>query len=101
MEITNKDFELVDNYLENNLTDEEAALFRIRMQDEEFAHFVKFQRELNEMIYGKAKTTFIGEPMAQRLKRKELSSRAFGSIIWISIVSLMVGVALISALILR
>ncbi|MDX5321248.1 MAG: hypothetical protein LPK45_09040 [Bacteroidota bacterium] len=50
MEITDKDFELVDNYLEGNLSDEEIALFRIRMQDGEFAGLLRFQQQLRKEL---------------------------------------------------
>lgn len=50
MEITDKDFELVDNYLDGTLSDEELALFRIRMHDEEFAGLLHFQQELRKEL---------------------------------------------------
>jgi|SRR5690606_19488105 len=50
MEITDKDFELVDNYLDGTLTDEEQALFRIRMQDDEFAGLLRFQQQLRKEL---------------------------------------------------
>lgn len=50
MEITDKDFELVDNYLDETLSAEELALFRIRMQDEEFADLLRFQQALRKEL---------------------------------------------------
>lgn len=50
MEITDKDFELVDNYLDETLSQEELALFRIRMQDEEFAGLLRFQQALRKEL---------------------------------------------------
>lgn len=99
MEITNKDFELVDNFLDNSLSQEEAALFRIRMQDEEFSDFVKFQKELRVIISGKPEPEV--RAFESRLKQKEVSSRAFASALWISSVLIMTGVALLFVLMLR
>lgn len=50
MEITNKDFELVDNYLDGTLSEEELALFRIRMQDDEFTDLLRFQQALRKEL---------------------------------------------------
>jgi|GEM_PF-2470987 len=50
MEITDKDFELVDNYLDETLSQEELALFRIRMHDEEFAGLLRFQQALRKEL---------------------------------------------------
>ncbi|MBI1223272.1 MAG: hypothetical protein GC180_11760 [Bacteroidetes bacterium] len=50
MEITDKDFELVDNYLDGTLSAEELALFRIRLQDEEFSGLLRFQQALRKEL---------------------------------------------------
>ena len=87
MEITDKDFELVDNYLDGTLSSEEKALFHIRMQDEEFAGLVRFQQELRKELFtqgSERESLFHADRYYQeyRLHRKKRLSDTFNSKWW-------------------
>lgn len=102
MEITDKDFELVDNYLDGTLTDEEHALFRIRMQDEEFAGLLRFQQQLRKEL--QHPSLLLNESMREagtyyhefRMSRKRRIADAISSKMWF----LAVAVVCLSALLL-
>ncbi len=104
MEITDKDVELIDNYLEGNLTEEEQALFRIRMQDEAFAGFVRFQNELQEELQAHNKPAEQPQsPLGYNvdLNKKASIARELGSKLWFTLIATMIVAALLSALLLR
>lgn len=104
MEITNKDFELVDNYLDGTLSDEELALFRIRMQDDEFAGLLRFQQALRKEL---AQPSLLGRNdlkqaekfyLEYRTQRKRSLSEALSSKWWFVAVAVMCFTSLLIAL---
>jgi hypothetical protein len=104
MEITDKDFELVDNYLDGTLSDEELALFRIRMQDDEFAGLVRFQQALRKEL---SQPSLLGRNelnraeefyLEYRNQRKRSISEAFSSKWWFVAVAVMCFTSLLIAL---
>lgn len=98
MEITDKDFELADNYLDGTLSQEELALFRIRMQDEEFAGLVNFQKGLRQTLGDIANAQMAAgslSPQQQRQFNKQKVSESLYSAIWFIVVA---GICLTSLL---
>jgi len=103
MEITDKDVELIDNYLDGSLSEEEEALFHIRMQDDEFAGFVKFQKHLKEELYPSDRPTNNTTPLGYEvnLHRRLGVARQLSTKLWFALISTLIVVALLAALLLR
>jgi hypothetical protein len=82
MEITEKDFELIDNYLEGTLSREEQALFSIRMQDDEFTGFLRFQQNLKEEFSGQSRGIFYYREIPEKKKRFSFKKTNLKRWIW-------------------
>lgn len=106
MEITDKDFELVDNYLDGTLSDEELALFRIRLQDEEFSGLLRFQQALRKELEQPGLFGNVDLPQAENFyleyknARRRRMSEGLYSKWWIVAVALMCFTSLVLALVL-
>ncbi len=100
MEINERDLELVDAYFDGNLSDEELALFRIRMQDEEFEHFVRFQRQLRDEFNESKSREPLYTPLRYSSQRGQLA-REMGSKLWYVMVATLIIAALGASIFLR
>lgn len=110
MRLSDKDIELADAYFEGRLSEEEMAFFRIKMQDEDFEGFVKFQQKLREEIEAQtaiSAPTLTAKPKIKnnlQLDRSQTAhnvSKELGSTMWYVLVASLVLVALLTSIFIR